>query len=270
MHTATVSSSAEPAARGEFAARLRLSGVLLWLGCGTVVTALGGLLLAPFPRLAARWRRAMFRRLSRGTARLVGLRIEVRGEIPPAPFLLVSNHLSYLDIVAYASVGPARFIAKREVRGWPGLGLLAHSLGTLFIDREQKRDALRVLDQMTNALREGDGMILFAESTSSPGDQVLPFRPALLDWAARESYPVRAASISYRVPAEAPPASRSVCWWGDMPFAPHLLGLCRLGRIDAIITYCPVTIVDSDRKLLAARLHAAVVDAFTPTGIRQA
>lgn len=266
MTIATASSSAEPVSGGALPGRLRLTALLLWLGGGTIIAALGGALLLGVPGLASSWRRWIFRRLARGTARIIGLRITVVGDGPVAPFLLVSNHLSYLDIVTYAAVGPARFVAKQEVRGWPGLGLLARTLGTIFIDREQKRDAVRVIDRMTEALSDGDGVILFAESTSSGGSSVMPFRPALLDWAAREAFPVHAASVSYRVAPGAPAAAHSVCWWGAMEFAPHLAQLCRLGRIESTIRYGAGPVTDTDRKQLAARLHATVVHTFIPTG----
>ncbi len=114
------------------------------------------------------------------------------------------------------------------------------------------------------AVAGGDGIIVFAEATSSPGNTVLPFRPALLEWAARTGYPVHHASVSYRTPAGSPPAHLSVCWWGDMTLGPHLLGLCRLPRIEATIRFGADPIVERDRKLLAERLQRAVAEQFTP------
>jgi 1-acyl-sn-glycerol-3-phosphate acyltransferase len=251
--------------RREARALLRLLSLFLWLGSGTVVTALGTLLLRPVPAVAGRWRRRMFRILSGGTAWILGVRIQVIGPLPSAPYLLVSNHLSYLDIIVFSAVLPARFVAKREVRGWPLIGPLSWLLGTIFIDREQKRDALRVLDQLDGALRRADGALVFPEATSSDGAGVLPFRPALLEWAAARSFPVHAAAVSYQARPDAPPVEQSVCWWGDMPFGPHFLGLARLDRVDATIRFLAEPITDSDRKRLAARLHAAVSATFTPT-----
>jgi 1-acyl-sn-glycerol-3-phosphate acyltransferase len=264
--TATVSSSAEPASlRREARALVRLFSLLLWLGGGTVLTAIGALLCLPFPPLGRRWRRGQFRLLSSGTAAILGMRIRREGSPPAAPYLMVSNHLSYLDIVAYSAVTPACFVAKREVRGWPIIGPLSMLLGTIFIDRDQKRDALRVLDRLGSALAAGDGAIVFAEATSSDGARVLPFRPALLEWAAQRAYPVYPASITYRVEAAEPPVEHAVCWWGETPFTSHFLGLVRLDRIDATLHFGAEPIADSDRKRLAERLHTAVSATFTPT-----
>jgi lyso-ornithine lipid O-acyltransferase len=207
----------------------------------------------------------MFRILSSGTAWILGVHVRVHGALPAAPYLLVSNHLSYLDIIVFSTVLPARFVAKRQVRGWPLIGPLSWLLGTIFIDREQKRDALRVLDQLDGVLTGADGALVFPEATSSDGAGVLPFRPALLEWAAARNFPVHAASVGYRSAPEAPPVEQSVCWWGDMPFGRHFLGLARLDRVDAAIHFLPEPIVDPDRKRLAARLHAAVSATFTPT-----
>ncbi len=264
--TASVSSSAEPVSwRREARAIIRLIGLFLWLSSGTLVTALGALLLLPVPAVAGRWRRRMFRILSGGTAWILGVRIAVLGPLPAAPYLLVSNHLSYLDIIVYSAVLPARFVAKREVRGWPLIGALSWLLGTIFIDREQKRDALRVLHQLDGALKGADGALVFPEATSSDGAAVLPFRPALLEWAAARSFPVHAGTVSYAAGPGAPPVEQSVCWWGDMPFGQHFLGLARLDRVDATIRFLAEPITDSDRKRLAARLHAVVSATFTPT-----
>lgn len=243
--------------------RLLLLGI--WLGGGTVVTALGALLLLPLPRLRRAWRRMMFRLLSGGTAWLMGARIAVEGTPPRAPYLLVANHLSYLDIIALSAVTPARFVAKREVKRWPLIGILSQLLGTIFIHREQKRDALRVNDQLAQALSADDGALIFPESTSSDGSGILPFRPALLEWAAQRAFPVHTVSVSYRVPSGEPPVEQSVCWYGDMPFGSHFWGILRLREATAILRFASEPIVDDDRKRLAERLRAAIAATYTPT-----
>lgn len=186
------------------------------------------------------------------------------GAAPAAPFFLVSNHLSYLDIVIYAALGPARFVAKREVRGWPGVGFLAWAMATIFIDRRSGRDTVRALEDLAGAVADGDGVVLFAEATSTAGQAVLPFRPALLEWAARTGHPVHFASLTYRTPPGGPTADLAVCWWGDMTFGSHLVDLCRLPWIEATVRYGREPIEDTDRKRLADRLHRAVAAQFIP------
>lgn len=263
--TAIASSSAETA--GEVSSVLawaRLAGLAAW--SAVWISAWGALTLLAFPFGDARHgiRRAIFRCWARGAAGLLGLRVTLDGTVPKAPFFLVSNHLSYLDIVTYAAVMPARFVAKREVRGWPVVGLLARAMGTIFIDRTVKRDALRVMDRLGAAAREGDGVVLFAEATSSAGHEVLPFRPALLEWAARSGSPVHHASVGYRTAAGSIPARLSVCWWGDMTFGRHLVALARLPWIEATLRFGDAPIAEGDRKRLAEQLHQAVSARFIP------
>jgi 1-acyl-sn-glycerol-3-phosphate acyltransferase len=209
-------------------------------------------------------RRAVLRRWAVGVTRILRVRITVEGAAPRPPFYLVSNHLSYLDIVVYAAVMPARFVAKAEVRQWPVLGLLAGSAGTIFIDRTLTRDVVRVLDDLADALADGDGVVLFAEATSSPGERVLPFRPGLLEWAARSGQPVHYATLAYVTPANGPPAHLAVCWWGEMTFGRHLVALSRLPWIEATVRHGAEPIAEPDRKRLAERLHQAVSAQFIP------
>jgi 1-acyl-sn-glycerol-3-phosphate acyltransferase len=265
MTTAIASSSAEPAGDlSPLAAAGRLGGLTVW--SAVVIAGWGALTLLGFPlgALRHRIRRATFRTWARGTAWLLGVRVQVEGEIPVAPFFLVSNHLSYLDIVTYAAVMPARFVAKREVRGWPAVGVLAQAMGTIFIDRSVKRDAVRVQARLGRAMSEGDGVVVFAEATSSPGHAVLPFRPALLEWAAQGGTPVHHASVSYRTAEGSIPAHLSVCWWGEMTFGRHLMALARLPWIEATIRFGDAPIAEPDRKRLADRLHQAVSARFIP------
>jgi 1-acyl-sn-glycerol-3-phosphate acyltransferase len=243
---------------------VRLPLLAAWTATGFVALALGTLLVLPVRAGRRAVRRAALRIWAQGVTLILGVRIRVDGRVPQAPFFLVSNHLSYLDIVVYAARMPCRFVAKREVRRWPVMGFLARAAGTIFIDRTAKRDAVRVLDDLARAVADGDGVVLFAEATSTPGHTVLPFRPALLEWAASTGHPVHYASLAYCTPSGAPPAHLAVCWWGDMTFGKHLVGLADLPYIEATVRPGQAPIVEHDRKRLAGRLHRAVAAQFTP------
>jgi 1-acyl-sn-glycerol-3-phosphate acyltransferase len=265
MSIAIASSSADAAgALSPGRAQLRLVALAGWSAVWFLTWATLTVLTLPWVAARRAVRRGVFRRWAHGVARLVGLSIRVEGTAPSAPFFLVSNHLSYLDIITFAAVIPARFVAKREVRDWPVIGVLAATMATIFVDRTQKRDAIRVLDAIARAVSEGDGVVLFAEATSSAGEVVLPFRSALLEWPARTGQPVYHASVSYRTPAASAPAHLSVCWWGDMTFGSHLVDLCRLPSIEATLRFGETPIAADDRKQLAELLHQAVSARFTP------
>jgi 1-acyl-sn-glycerol-3-phosphate acyltransferase len=183
------------------------------------------------------------------------MRITVEGVPPKPPFLLVSNHLSYADIVLLATQVDCVFVAKRDVRSWPILGLIIESMGTIFIDRTSRRDVMRVNEQIDRALQAGDGVVLFAEGTSSPGARVLPLKPSLLNLVARKNHPVSYASITYSDPA--------VCWYGDMTFADHFFDLLKLPHFEATLVFGDVPVQETDRKL-ARHLHQRIEEKFTP------
>ncbi|HWP42972.1 MAG TPA: lysophospholipid acyltransferase family protein [Blastocatellia bacterium] len=229
-----------------------------------VVWAAGALFALPLERASYRWRCFVFRSWARATARLLGARIEIRGAPPEPPFFLVSNHLSYVDVAIFASAVDCVFIAKQDVSRWPLLGLLSRSMGTIFINREKRRDVARVNALIERALASGKGIVLFAEGTSTEGAAVRPFKPALLERAAALRLPVSYASISYSTPAGEAPAHLSVCWWGDMTFLDHLFALFRLPGFHATLAFGPRSIQETDRKLLALKLRQAVEEQFIP------
>lgn len=209
-----------------------------------------------------RWRGRIFRLWSRACSRVIGMRMEIRGEPPPAPFFLVSNHLSYTDVLVLGSQVPCVFVAKSEIAGWPFIGTLCRGVATLFIDRESKRDILRVIARIERVMRAGIGVILFPEGTSTRGDTVGRFRPSLLETAARAGIPVSYATLSYRTPGDEPPAQLKVCWWGGMSFLGHFLELLTLPRFTATVAFGEKPIQASDRKELATRLQDAVTSQF--------
>ncbi|HSE97439.1 MAG TPA: 1-acyl-sn-glycerol-3-phosphate acyltransferase [Blastocatellia bacterium] len=228
------------------------------------VFSAGSVLALSFARARYRWRSFMFRSWARATARLLSISIEVRGTPPRPPFFLVSNHLSYVDIVVLASVIDSVFIAKAEVSRWPVIGALCRSVGTIFIDREKRSDVARVNALIEEALASGKGVMLFAEGTSTEGATVRQFKPALLEQAAVLRMPVSYSAVSYSTPAGEMPAHLSVCWWGDMTFLDHLYGLFGLREIRATLAFGPRPIQEADRKLLAIKLREAVEEQFVP------
>jgi 1-acyl-sn-glycerol-3-phosphate acyltransferase len=251
--------------------RLKKLRVARRMALGGGILAVSGLLfLAGLPLRAlapARhpaYRRWAFRWSCRALLWMLDAHVEVSGRPPRPPFLLVANHLSYLDILVLASQVPHVFLSKAEVKKWPGIGPLCRAAGTLFIDRAARRDIPVILAQLEAVLDRGEGVIFFPEATSSPGAGLLPFRSPLLALPARRSEPVHYAVLHYRTTPGSPPAQRSVAWAGNVPFAPHVLGLLALPRIDVRLDFGPEPVIESDRKRLAERLFAAISERFEP------
>jgi 1-acyl-sn-glycerol-3-phosphate acyltransferase len=225
------------------------------------------LVFAPFAYFVAKrpWRDFIFRNWAKTIVTILGIKIQTNDIVPATPFFLVSNHLSYLDIVVLASRIDCVFIAKREVASWPVFGLLSRSMNTIFIDRARAADIPRVNALIVETLQSGQNIVVFPEGTSTMGAEILPFRPSLLEPAARGNFPVAYASIHYRTPPDATPAALSVCWWGTMTLVPHLWGVFCLSSIEATLTFGRETLQGNDRKELARRLHEAVTTIFTPS-----
>lgn len=218
----------------------------------------------------ARWQALMLHRWAQIAAFILGLKIDASRNAPAAPFLLVSNHLSYVDIVVFASRLECLFVAKKDVASWPIIGSLCRNFGTVFIDRTNRRDLARANGEIAQALEDGRGVVLFAEGTSSEGSSVLTFRSSLLEAAAKRIFPVSYAAVSYRVLAEDPPASLAVCWWGDMTFASHFAALLRLRRILSTVSFGSHEIRADDRKVLAEQLWFEVNRLFVPVELNSA
>ncbi len=228
---------------------------LIWALC-----APGAVLARRLPR----WRARVQQAWSRGVCRILGVHFEIQGHPPRQACLLAANHLSYLDVVVLGALLPCAFVAKSEVARWPVLGFLARSMGTLFVERENRRALPGLGQRMRARLARGETLVLFPEGTSTAGSEVLPFRPALLAPAVALGLPVSYAALHYDTPSGERPASEVVCWWGDMTFGAHVLELLRLPRIAARVCFGSEAILAPDRKTLAVRLRNAVLERLQP------
>jgi 1-acyl-sn-glycerol-3-phosphate acyltransferase len=237
----------------------RVIGRLVWFGFEIIQAA--GIYL---PRCvfcskdsASHARALWLQRTARHVGRIFQLEIQAAGNIPTHG-LLISNHVSYVDIIVLLSLAPAMFVAKREVKSWPVMGLMAQLGGTLFIDRQRRTHVGEVNHGIQTALDTGTLVIIFPEGTSSDGKTVLPFKSSLLEPATRQKHPLTVAHLQYTL--QNGEADEEVCYWGDAIFFPHLLNLLSKRRVRASVRLAPVENCVTDRKELAQQLHAAVLE----------
>lgn len=156
-------------------------------------------ILLRFPRLTPEQRALRVQVWSRELLARLGVRLEVQGMATlPGPLLLVANHISWLDITALHAARFCRFVSKADVARWPLVGALASGVGTLFIERESRRDAMRVVHHMADSLRAGDVLAVFPEGTTSDGLDLLPFHANLLQAAIAADAPVQPVALQYR------------------------------------------------------------------------
>jgi 1-acyl-sn-glycerol-3-phosphate acyltransferase len=158
----------------------------------------GMLVMLRFPALTEAQRHQRIGWWSAGLVRAMGLTLQVSGIPRPGATLLVANHVSWLDIAAiHAAVPQARFVSKADVLAWPLLGWLIRNAGTLFIERERKRDALRVVHTMAEALQRGQTVAVFPEGTTGLGPELLPFHANLLQAAVSTGTPVQPVALRF-------------------------------------------------------------------------
>lgn len=192
---------------------------------------------------------------------LLGVKIKADGfarALAHRPYLLVSNHQSYLDIIIIAAIFPTLFVAKREVGRWPLLGWLAHLAGTIFIKRQDVRSNVRGMYLASRSLRDRLSVQVFPEGTTSGGTTVLPFHSLFFAAAIRARAPVLPLTIKFqRVNGRAvdEAARESLCWYGARNFAPHFWRLLQIKSVEvALIIHEPIK---PTRAMTACTLAAA-------------
>lgn len=233
------------------------------------------LVLLPVHLLALRFDWPLAVRIPRIWHRLIrpvlGLKVTVTGELDRRrPLMLVVNHASWLDIVVLASIADVAFIAKSEVRGWPVFGNLARWQRSVFVDRDARRSTGAQIKEIATRLDRGEVVVLFAEGTTSDGNHVLPFKSSLFG-AARAAAAtsesgfviLQPAAIAY-VGVHGLPMGRRhralATWPGDVPLAPHLLGVLREGAIDVEVRFGEPVVFEAtgNRKAVSGALRAEV------------
>jgi 1-acyl-sn-glycerol-3-phosphate acyltransferase len=199
------------------------------------------------PRDRARWMHCSCRRV----ARALHLSLSIDGSIP-IHGLIVSNHLGYLDILAFASASPCIFVSKQDVLAWPIFGTLARCGGTIFVNRNQRTAVDSASRHITAALQAGLPVILFPEGTSTCGSQVLPFHSALLHPAIQSKTPITAAAIGYQSLSH---PEAAFCYYGDVHFLPHLSSILRIPSARMVLRFHSTSSQYPDRKQAAQRLR---------------
>ena len=208
----------------------------------------------------------------RRIVRVLGITCRVEGSWPVAGrggLALVSNHLSYLDILVYSATTPLMMVSKTEVRDWPLIGWITAQAGTIYVQRSdvkggQTQTHAEVNAAMAAAFRSGLPVLFFPEGTTTDGAGVLPFRRGLFNSVVYGGVPVRAGAIRYpldRGGAEALIADH-VCYWGKMEFGPHLFRCLGLRGLRAHVRFGADEIEGEDRFALAINARERVLDLY--------
>ena len=188
-----------------------------------------------------------------------GIRLRIVGQPPVAgPVMLVANHISWLDIPVMHAARHCRFVSKSDVQGWPLIGTLATAAGTLYIERSSRRDALRMVRSMHEALERGEVLAVFPEGTTGDGREMLPFHANLLQAAVTASAPVQPVGLRFADSATGA-TSFAPSYIGDETLVGSIWRTLRAPSIDAVVHYGdPQRSEGRDRRAWAQHLHDTV------------
>jgi 1-acyl-sn-glycerol-3-phosphate acyltransferase len=199
-------------------------------------------------------------RWSRALLEKIWVELEVQGARKTAgPVLYVCNHISWLDIFVINGWQSAVFVSKAEVANWPLIGPLVSGAGTIFIERERMRDALKVVGDLTQSLREGHTAAIFPEGTTSAGDTLLPFHANLIEAAIAAQVPLQPLALSYH----AADGSRSFAasYIGEMTLLDSLTRLAGEAPITARLQVLD-PIFPTDRRSASKAARAQIAQAL--------
>ncbi|KAF7599594.1 MAG: 1-acyl-sn-glycerol-3-phosphate acyltransferase [Candidatus Dactylopiibacterium carminicum] len=234
----------------EIRAFCRLIGVFTLIG--------GGLLTARL--LFPCWTPARCWRVKQGWARLLlhvlGVRLRAPATPLPAAALIVSNHTSWLDVFVINAVTPTHFVCKYDVRDWPLIGALVSLTGTLYIARGSRAAAARSAGAIAARLGGGDRVAVFPEGTTTHGERLLPFRPALFQAAVDAGVPVQPMALRYEDAQGRP--SLAPAYDGEISFWQCLCAIARASGLQARLTFLEPLAPNADRRILAQQAETQI------------
>ncbi len=194
----------------------------------------------------------------------MGIEINVTGSFPKRG-VVISNHLSYLDIVVYAAIHPCVFVSKAEVKSWPVVGWMTTMSGTVYVARGHGGSAMKAREGMQAAVDAGLPVVFFPEGTTSNGSGLLKFHSGLLAQAIDGGAPVTAACIRYGFVEDNGPdvsVADDVCYWGERNMLEHIFTFLGLRGVRAEVRFAEQPMEFSNnslhRKEAAVEARAAV------------
>jgi 1-acyl-sn-glycerol-3-phosphate acyltransferase len=196
----------------------------------------------------------------------MGVEIRVAGEFPERG-AVISNHLSYVDIVVFAALHPCVFVSKEEIRRWPVVGWMTTMSGTVYVARGHGGSAMKARKGMQAAVDAGLPVVFFPEGTTTNGSTLLKFHSGLLAQVLDAGSPVTAACLRYSFARENGPGvsvADDVCYWGERNMLAHIFKFLGLHGVKVEVRFAEAPIAFSGeglhRKLAAVEARAAVAE----------
>lgn len=214
-----------------------------------------------FPQLNPQQREARVQVWATQLLRIWDIELEVHGQpVAMGPTLMVCNHISWLDIVVIHATRHCRFVSKSELREWPLIGTLATGAGTLYIERENRKDAMRMVKEMARALKAGDVLAVFPEGTTGDGIGMLPFHANLIQSAIEADAPVQPLALQF-VDAQTNAISMAARFVGDDTLVGSIWRMLNSTGLKAIVNFGEIEVADGrDRRGWSQDLRQKVMD----------
>ncbi len=213
------------------------------------------------PRLDPQQRNRAISRWSASLLNLLNIRVIAEGVVPQQALrntMFVANHISWVDIHALNSVHTTRFIAKSEIRQWPIFGFFATRVNTLFIDREKRHEAGKIVDTTRKALQAGDCICFFPEGTTTDGTEIKPFKSSLLQAAIDAKSEVRPFSIHY--PDAEDGINTEMSYWGEMSLIESMRNVIRQRQATVVLRFAePINAANYDRRNLTSMTRKIII-----------
>jgi lyso-ornithine lipid O-acyltransferase len=198
-------------------------------------------------RLPGRWRiiSKVTRYLAAMLRTILNVKIAIAGDrelVASGGYVIISNHMGYLDGIVLGSVFPSLYVSKKEVRHWPVIGAWTALCGTIFIDRERKDQVPLLVEELVQKLKQKANVMIFPEGTSTNGETLLPFQSAPFAAPLRIGAPILPISLTYkRIDHELVALSNRdlVYWYGDMEFGNHFWKLLALRNVEVVVKIHP-------------------------------
>jgi 1-acyl-sn-glycerol-3-phosphate acyltransferase len=197
--------------------------------------------------LPNRWK--VISRLNRNFTLLLRLILNIKvtvagdeGQLERGGYVIIANHVSYVDGIVLGSIFPILFVSKREVKSWPIVGQWNTLCGTIYINRQQKEMVGVLVEEMTRKLKQEANLLLFPEGTSTSGEKMLSFQTVPLAAPLRNRSIIVPVTLTYKSIDEQPVtvANRDfVYWYGDMEFVSHFWNLLALRSVEILVTIQP-------------------------------
>ena len=197
--------------------------------------------------LPNRWK--ILSRLNRNYTLLLRLILNIKvtiagdaGQLERGGYVVIANHVSYVDGIVLGSIFPIVFVSKREVKKWPIVGQWNVLCGTIFINRQRKNEVGTMVREMTRKLRQEANVLLFPEGTSTNGEKMLPFQTVPLAAPLRSRSIIVPVTLAYTTIDEQPVTAVNrdfVYWYGDMDFVTHFWNLLGRRGVEVLVTVQP-------------------------------